>query len=238
MLHFDPKLIQLCWHSLLYASLKADFELVYLLLTHGVEANQIDETIGTGVLHEAVRFEHNRNRFNPNKLNYARFKIIKYLSLYGASAYTRNRRNETPMQLALVKSKKISPFYTEALSYFNQNYNNNGCIPVRSFYTKYPLIKTNINWTRNDPRYFSGFKPNNMANLSFNLIDGIERFFRFIPNCLLEFYILNLYFCISSSFTGNPTSMCSFDATKINWIIFDLKSEYAISKLRVYCWYG
>lgn len=35
---------------------------------------------------------------------------------------------------------------------------------------------------------------------------------------------------------GDPHSMCSFEGQTFNWVIFDFKSEHAISKIRIYAW--
>jgi hypothetical protein len=64
--------------------------LVHLLLTYGVNPNLIDSKVGTGILHEAVRFDDKKEQH----LNYQRFKMIKFLTIYGANPDLKNLKKE------------------------------------------------------------------------------------------------------------------------------------------------
>lgn len=81
--------------------MKANFEAVYLFLVHGINPNLLDSRTGTSVLHEAIRFDENKDK----KANHARFKMIKYLTLYGANPELENYKNEVTYDLL------ISNFY-------------------------------------------------------------------------------------------------------------------------------
>jgi hypothetical protein len=35
---------------------------------------------------------------------------------------------------------------------------------------------------------------------------------------------------------GNPYSMWTAQGSSLNWVMFDMKSEHLVSKIRVYCW--
>ena len=108
LLDFSPQLAEKnCWSPLFYASLRGDFDLSYLLLTFGVNPNLIDEKTGTGILHEAVRYE-NKSEPQPNP---QRLKIIRYLTMYGGNPELKNSKKEVEMSF----------FYEDQIEdYFNR----------------------------------------------------------------------------------------------------------------------
>lgn len=84
------------------------------------------------------------------------------------------------MSLALLKPSHIAQQYIEAMKgyyvaphrrprYINLNARNlNELLLV----PRYPLLKPQQNWTRNDLKYCSSYNPNIRTNLVTNLIDG------------------------------------------------------------------
>lgn len=41
---------------------------------------------------------------------------------------------------------------------------------------------------------------------------------------------------IQNLIDGDPHSICTFGSKSYNWVIFDLKSEHVIAKIRIYAW--
>ena len=48
LLDFCPQLVENCWSSLFYASIRGDFDIAHLLLLHGTNPNMIDSKTGAG----------------------------------------------------------------------------------------------------------------------------------------------------------------------------------------------
>lgn len=117
---------------------------------------------------------------------------------------------KTPLQLARSKGDDLADIYLNVLK---TAYNKDRLSPkfvnisdMSMTIPDYPLLKPNPNWTKNDPKYFSGYKNKEKFGNIQNLIDG------------------------------DPHTICTFGARSYNWVIFDLKSEHVISKIRIYAW--
>lgn len=71
---------------------------------------------------------------------------------------------------------------------------------------KYPLLRPQVNWTRNNQKFCSSYTPKAQFDLVTNLIDG------------------------------DPTTMWRATGPALNWVIFDFKADHVVNKLRIYSW--
>ena len=149
---------------------------------------------------------------------------------------------KTPMKLAVAKPSSIAEQYVEAMSGFylpalrkqsrlslsdsvgsscssrrsSRNYQllhqqqQQQQQQQQSTHRIHPLLVSQSNWTRNDARHRSSCNANGQREFATNLLDGNER--------------------------SMWTAAAGANGRALNWIVFDLKAEHCISRLRIYSW--
>ena len=210
ILNYNTKLSQSCSRALVNAAIKGYFDIVLLLLDFGVNPNKIDKITGTGPQHEAVRYNDTNEQSREIRL-----KIVQYLAMYGADPELQNTQGETPMMLALLKPLNTVDGYTNSLKAFYKTphkmpkfINPNASTLNELISTpNYPLLRPRKNWTRNDFRFCSQGSPGTPTiHPVTNLIDG------------------------------NLHTMWVVSGNKYMWVVFDLKADHVITKIRMYAW--
>lgn len=210
ILNYNTKLAQFCSRALVNACIKGYFDIVLLLLNFGVNPNKIDIITGTGAQHESVRYYDLRDE----KLRDIRLKIVQYLAIFGADPQLVNTRGETPMKLATDKNPRVPENFIQALKAFYRKphripkFINPKAKTVHELIKipKYPLLKPRSTWTRDDFRFCSTGYTHSKKNSVTNLLDG------------------------------NLLTSWSVSGRELIWIVFDLKADHTITKIKIYGW--
>lgn len=117
------------------------------------------------------------------------------------------------MKLAVIKPQGIAEQYIESMkAFYNAPHRKPKFLNLNSLketinIPKYPLLKPQPNWTKNDYRFCSNYNPKANKDLVTCLIDG------------------------------NPNSLWTATGKSLNWIAFDFKADHVVTKIRIYCWY-
>ncbi|CAH1784284.1 unnamed protein product [Owenia fusiformis] len=165
--------------AIVESAIRGDSGTVQILLEHGISPNGIDRKLGTGPLHEAVR--------------YLRFEVAKELLEFGGNSRLVNNKQETPDSLAvqggtenMAKFKDLFQEYKNITPktprYLNQSetYSPKILTPTKSPFTypKYPLLPSQKSWTQVTSQYCNSCTS---QNPNVNIFDGNPKTFWITP---------------------------------------------------------